>query len=801
MAYGLPDNLWIGLLVMAIIILALLWKDKISKSSGGGGKTKTTPDGPEFNSIEHRPVNPDPGQEVNFKADYTANASIKKYWFKVDGKKRDTTITGGSLKTGPLTLDEGSYSYKAYVKDENGKDSTIGSSFSVNSGRTLEGPIFEVGEEWGDDVVVLVAKAETRSADNISLTEIAVEGVGQSENKGPEARIEVPANPGKTYSYTAETIDSNDLTAEVEGELRIPRNPSSLAVTANYEIINEVGGNVRIWSEVTEYSNEIRETSIHFRPEGAGEDDWVSEVSKGDIRAEIPPEDRENLRDGVYEIRAHAEDVENNEATDTATFRLGNEGGGGNTPEGDYPELVRIINQSSSNSLGDLGGFRGDEEVMTLLEQILEKVDGAGGDIRGPGMDAYQLLFALNSLGVDLDGGDNQQIVDELRMIRQQMDSGGMSQNELENALKNVLNDVFGQDLQSVIQDLDLGNGFDEDAIVRAIENKDIDFSEVTDRLDRLEQTVSQIQGQGGDISDFEQKLDNIESAVIDLKADNQTYQDLKTEIEALREEGVDVNLDMNDPLIIKLVEDIEASENPQAERERTIQIIRQEQVLTRRVLVQILGKNAPDKQSGGQGNKNEEDNSNGMSDEGTKVKKFDQKELNSLEDDINALSKFVDDFDQLDFQKAKNLKDEIEKEVNSIQSELNDVHNQAELFTSLVDDINDWSEGGKSKQDMIDEIENSYKHENKIREELKDIHNKMSEIRRKVKEVEDLCTQFNEVLGVSENEFSSTVDSITEDMHRMDNLIEHVNEYLQGHREGQGGEYIPDEIIGESPR
>ena len=656
MAYGLPDNLWIGLLVMAVIILALLWKDKISKSSGGGGKTKTTPDGPEFNSIEHKPVNPDPGQEVNFKADYSANASINKYWFKVDGKKRDTTITGGSLKTGPLTFEEGSYSYKAYLKDENGKDSSIGSSFSVNSGRTLEGPKLKVKEEWGDEKVVLVAKAESRSADNISLTEIAVEGVGQSENRGPEARIEIPVNPGQTYSYNAETVDSNDLTAEVEGEITIPRNPSSLAVTANYEIINEIEGNVRIWAEVTEYSNEIEKVRVQYRPEGAGEDAWVTKDTENDIRAEINQED---LSKGIYEVRAIARDSEENRATDTITFSLG-DSEGRDGPVGDYPELVRIINQNSSNSIGDLGGFRGDQEVMALLEQILEEVDGSGGDIRGPGMDAYQLLFALNSLGVDLDGGDNQQIVDELRRIRQQMGSGGMSPNELENALKNVLHDVFGQDLQSLIQGLDIGDGFDEDAIVRAIENKDIDFSEVTDRLDRLEQTVSQIRGQGGNVNDVEQKLDDIESAITELKADDQIYQGLMAEIEALRSEGVKINLDMNDPLIIKLVEDIQNSSNPQAERTRILQAVRREGVLTRRTIMMLLDR---DDKSGGKGNKNRRLTFSGM---GWKQEVGGElNHLHQLEGMLDKMEKF-EDREIVELKRIKKLTVATEKALNT---------------------------------------------------------------------------------------------------------------------------------------
>lgn len=766
MAYGLPDNLWIGLLVMAVIILALLWKDKVSKSTGGTG-TETTPDAPSFDSIEHRPVNPDPGEEVNFKADFTANASISTYWFKVDGRKRDTTNTGSSLKTGPLTFEEGNYSYKAYVKDENGKPDSIGSSFSVNSGRTLEGPELKIKEEWGDEIVTLVARAQPRSADEIEMTEIAVDGVGESENRGPEARIELPAEPGAEYSYKAETVDSNDLTAEVEGELIVPRNPSPLSVKANYKIMDPVEGNVRIWAEVTEYSHEIEKVRIEFKPEEAGEDDWTWNDEEEQIRSEINTENTTNLHDGIYEVRATARDVENNRVTDSTTFTIGQEGGGGSRDE--YPELVRVINQFSSNDFGSMGGFQGDQEVMAILEQILEQVDSSGseGETRRVGMDAYQLLFALNALGVDLDGDDTQDIVNELRMIRQEMDTGGMSGDELENSLRTVLHDVFGQDLQSVIEGLELEAGFDEEAIVEALESRDIDLSQVTDRLDNIEQAVQEIEAQGGDMSDVEQKLDDIESAVRELQVDDQIFQDLTGEIQALRNEGIQVNVDMNDPLIIKLVEDIQHSGNPRAERRRILQTIRREGVITRRLLIQLLGEDATDPdESGGEGNKNEQTDLMDMSELDDDVAQ-EVKDLKQAHDQMKEVVRLT--------QQIERAESEIDDDIEHIINDLKKARKYDNLIMKYENDELSWTQFKQQLQDMgheggLGELKGIIED---ARHALEDYLNDVGSFQKEVANLEEFAERHREhVEKVSENSQSmrdtiEILDSLKQEIRR----------------------------------
>lgn len=792
---------------MAVIILALLWNDRISRSSGGsrGGGGSSSNDGPSVSM--RRPGKTTVGEDFELRGSYDAgDGSISGYSLTINGRDitdRISTFSGGTFAADSIEVpDVDTVECDIQVSATYG---TADDSISFNPTRPSEpdGPDLEVDVETedadpGEDNGAVTITADPVPGDNpIQETVVELPDFGASDSSTGNSTASLRKtgiSPGEGYRYVAQTTDGETPPVDKTGTFRIRgHHEGNLEVEASHEVVDPDNGEARIWAEVVSAPAEIEGTSIKVRPIGGEEDDWRGDSTESN-RTEIAKE----FLPGTYEYEGVAATMDRRD-TDRGTFQIGEEGEG--SGEG-YPELVRIINQNTNNNLGDLGGFQGDEDVMGILEQILEQVDSSGsdGETARVGMDAYQLLLAMNALGADLDGDDNQEIVAELRQIRQQMGDGGMSSDDLENALRAVLQDVFGQDLQGVIEGLDLADGFDEDAIVDAIENKDMDLSEVTDRLDNIEQAVAQIQSQGGDLGDVEQKLDGIESAVRDLQVDDQIFQDLTAEIRSLRNEGIQVNVDMNDPLMIKLVEDIQHSGDPQAERQRMLQRIRQEGTITRTLLIQLLGDDLDD-ESGGTGNKNPQSTSDDMADEGTKVVKFDEQELKSLEEDVDALSQFVDDFDQLDFQRARNLKNDIENQVNNIQSELNDVHDQAELFTSLVEDMNDFTKGAKNKQDIIDEIENSYQHENKIREELKDIHNKMSEIRRKVKEVEDLCTQFNKVLGVSENEFSSTVDSITDDMHRMDSLIEHVNDYLQGHREGQGDEYIPDEVLGEAPR
>jgi len=809
MAYGLPDNLWIGLLVMAVIILALLWKDKISK---GNSKPTPEPDGPSVSMTEvSKNSSHTVGETFALKGTYDAgDSSIRRKSLTMNGRDISSKIeswSNGTFRTSRIEIPEVE-KIKCKIKVE----TRIGDAFDdhvfdPSPPSEPDGPGLDLsvettntapGQENGSAVVTaspIIGDAE------ISRTEVRVPNLGKSESSAGnnDCVLSLSNLPAGEYQAIAETSDTNKNSASDTENFEIEVMETDLRVEASYNVVSHDSGEVELRAEVVEASADIIGTTIKMREKN----DWDSEDDGWDgnhSETSLVEYQREGLEDNVYEFEGKTEDEFGNIDTDRGTFEIGVSGGPGGSID-DLPEGVQGIFQNTNNNFNGV--------PPQYLEVIRDIIDQTGGrDQRGDvtqkvGMDAYQLLLALSTLEPDLTGDDNSQILAELKTIRQEVGQDQISPDELENALRNVMQDVFGQDLQGVIQGLDLGNGFDEQAIVQAIEDKDvdIDLTQVTNRLDNIEQAVNQVQSQGGDMSNVEQKLDDIESAVRDIRVDDQIYQDLTQEIQALRNKGLQVNIDMNDPLIIKLVEDIERSGNPQAERRRILQAIRGEGVLTRRLLIRLLGDEEQDDESGGTGNKNPENEDSGMADEGTKVKKFDAQELKSLEEDIDALSDFVKDFDQLDFQKARKLKNEIEKEVNNVEQELKDVHDQAELFTNLVDDINDWSQGGKNKQDIIDEIENSYKHENKIREELKDIHNKMSQIRRKVKDVEDLCTQFNEVLGVSENEFSSTVDSITEDMHRMDNLIEHVNEYVQGHREGQGDEYVPDEVLGGSPR
>ena len=644
MAYGLPDNLWIGLLVMAVIILAILWNDKVSKSNGRKRK-KDDDEGP---SVSMRKTGSTTvGEEFALRGSYDpGDGSISDYSLTMNGRDisgKVTSWSGGTFATDTIEVpDVDTVECDVQVSATYG---TADDSISFNPSRPPEpdGPELEVevdtqNADPGEDNGAVTVRARPTPGDNpIQETQVELPDFGVSDTSTGNSTASVRQTgipPGDGYRYIARTTDGETTPVEKTGTFDIEGHPTgNLRVEASHEIVDPDTGEVRIWAEVVSSPVEVQGTTIKFRPVGA--EDWRGDSSDSD-RVQVT----EEFSPGTYEYEGLAVDVNEDRDTDRGTFQIEGEGGGGGSRD-DYPELVRIINQNTNNNLGDLGGFQGEEEVMSILEQILEQVDSSGsdGETARVGMDAYQLLFALNALGVDLDSSDNQQIVAELRQIRQQMGGGGMSSDELENALRTVLHDVFGQDLQSVIQGLDLGDGFDEDAIVQAIEDKDIDLSQVTNRLDNIEQAVTQIQSQGGDLGDVEQKLDDIESAVRDLQVDDQIFQDLTAEIRSLRNEGVQVNVDMNDPLIIKLVEDIQHSGDPQRERRRILRAIRREGRLTRTLLVSLLG------ESGGEGNKNGEEDNSGMAteipayDEFRKLKNESDRELNQFHQAMEQLA------------------------------------------------------------------------------------------------------------------------------------------------------------------
>jgi len=459
MANGLPEGLWLPILIMVIIILGLLWNDRISKSKGKSSRSKssssdsteTTPPGPKFTSIVHRPVNPDPGEEVKFRAEYEAEADIDSYWFKVDGNKRDASISSSALETGPHTFEKGSYNYEAYIRDENGKSRSISSSFSVDSGETREGPTMSISEEWGDDFVTLKAEAH-RGSSPIKKTVMSVDGVGEQEGEN-SASIDLPAEPGRVYEYHAWAVDKHDMRTENSGKITIPENPSTIAVKADYEVLSHADGKVKVWAQVTEHSGEIKETKIAYRladpKHRNGEDKWTGAVKQeGSPHAE---KIHENLPQEKYEIKAEATEIidgKENVASDFNTFEIGVPGTGHGDILQDIPENARAIFQNTNNNFNGVS-----RQNFQLMRRILQEVagqDNVGDDLEEVSNLFRRLMENLNTIN-EQNRLYNQLVYEELRNLVQETrnSDASISEEEWENKIRSIVEEVVERKLET----------------------------------------------------------------------------------------------------------------------------------------------------------------------------------------------------------------------------------------------------------------------------------------------------------------------------------------------------------------
>lgn len=749
MAYGLPDGLWLPLLIMIVIILALLWKDKISRSSGGGGGGgSTTPTRDEGPSVSMRKRGSSTvGEEFSLRGRYdSGDGSISNYALTMNGRDITgmiSTWSNGRFETEPMEVpDVDTVDCEIQVRATYGQaDDSI--EFNPSSREEPEGPTLEVDVETEDadpgedNGAVTVTATPIRGDNDVQRTYLQLPDFNREDTSTGSDDVEIRQEgiPAGEYRYRAETTDGVTEPVGKANTFRIrSHHEGELEVVADHDFVDRTEGRVRMWAEVDFSSTDVEYTKIGFRrfedggdisPDEFGEDRLRGDIQRGSDRVEVT----EDLDPGEWVYIGMAE-TSADQAIDTGGFEIEGEGGGRDGPGDGHkgtPEFIRVINQNTSNNLGN-PGFQNDGEVVNLLEQIFQEVKTSEGDQEATGfaMDAYQLLFALSALQPDLTREDNSEILNKLEMIREAVETGQISPDQVENSVRTGLNEVFGQDLQNGLQNLEV-DGLDEQAIVQAIrDDNQVDIDALAERVSNIEQTVDQIQSQlGREHSDTERILEEIKSAIRDTQVD-------------------------------------------------------QEQTDRRREAINPVDSD----ESGGEGNKNQKTGKLYMPDD--QVDQFSKQELKSLEEDIEALSEFTNDFDDLNFQDAVELKQNIEEEVAQIQSELEDVAEQAKLVTNLYDDIdNSWSASeGKPKEEIINEIETAHDHENVLRKELQDIHERMRDVRNKVNDLENLCKQNNEILGASADEFSASVKSIAEDMKKLDKLLQVINQHLRGFRE-----------------
>ena len=373
------------------------------------------------------------------------------------------------------------------------------------------------------------------------------------------------ASDSKTFSGTQKTVDDGPT------------------VLINHEIVDESNGVVEIEASAEAGTSPVVGTAIKL----SRGNKVVTDESRDSDYCRIKPK---NLPEGNYVIDAMARDENSLTDEKTETFRL----------ESDRPEVPRGPGGPGSGMPGIFNpqieaspeiNLNVPEEALEVLQGIIGDLDGSGEVSQEVGMEGYQILMAMHMLQQDLDGQDNQAIVNELEMIRQSMDQGQVSAGELESSLRTVLHDVFGQDLQDVLQGLEV-NGLDEDAIVQAIRDNEVDTGPLVARLSNIEQAIDQVSSQGGgDFQDLERKLDQIEDAVRDTQLDEDMMQKFISQLQGLGSEGVDVDVDAttDEAVLMRLMDDIQSSQDPDVEMNEVLEVIREQGRLNRELLRELI--------------------------------------------------------------------------------------------------------------------------------------------------------------------------------------------------------------------
>ena len=348
--------------------------------------------------------------------------------------------------------------------------------------------------------------------------EINGEDVGIRERRGNTflsnpAEVQEGENTLKA-SITTDVGTKTDSKTFPAGQ-RISDDEEGPTVLVSYEKIDEANGHVRIEAEGHRGSSPVVETAISL----STRERTVGGNSENGDYCEF---EAEGLPPGNYVIDAVARDDNNltNEKTETLTIEDTSGTGPGETtgPGGSgrgssgMPNIFNPQIEASPEINLDVP-----EEAISILQDIVGEVDreASGNVSQEVGMEGYQVLMAMHMLQNGLDGEDNQQIVGELERIRESMGSGNVSADSLESSLRSVLHDVFGQDLQDILEGLEV-EGFDEEAVARAVRDNNVDLEPLAGRLSDIEQAVRELESQGTDLSDIEARLDTIEEAVED---------------------------------------------------------------------------------------------------------------------------------------------------------------------------------------------------------------------------------------------------------------------------------------------
>ena len=695
-AYGLPEDLWIWILVLAVIILAFLWKDKISSGSGGGGSSTTTTTDDDPPSVRMSLVEDKPKKGGTFR------------------------LTGG-YDSGDATI-----STKNLKMEYDGEDKPIDLS-SWGGGSFSAGP-----EDVPDaDKVTCTIYVSTRYGEDKDI--VSFRPTEPGEPAGPTLNVEVT------------TKDADE--SEANGEVKITASPTEGDASIKGTVVDAGGVG---------------------QQEKSGSADCVFEQDG------LPP--------GDYPFMAATEDRNGKTEEVERTFTIGvkeKDGGGGSRGGGPGGFLL------NNNQNEIINEFNVPAEMIELLKQIIDQTDQkAGGDVtQEVNMEGYHLLLAMHMLQNDLDSGDNQQVISLLQDINNELQSNQLSADDLENSLRAVLHQVFDQDIEGVLEDLDISGDFDEDRIVQAIQNNDVDIGPLVNRLSNIENAIQQLQNQGGgDFSDIEAKLDQLVTAVKDSKMDEDMMQQFISQLGDLQSKGVDVDIgdvgnnngaDVDNLMMMRLMDDVREKDNPGREMDEILEVIREQGRLNRELLRELIEK---EEDGGGPSNKNPDSQNGSMSqvDEVEyRIAEDTKKEIEELEQAFRGLEKLEED-EREELQITQHVEEDVEKLVGLLKDVRKHEHKIEQLLSNEITQ-GEWQKVGK--------------HEEKIQSDLKEARAYLEDFMESIANIEDLYKDNDQVLSQLEDlkdEVVTQQDELSDLDSKLQDTVQEMKNYRQQSKASQ---------------
>lgn len=411
---GLPHGLLIPLLVMAAIILAILWRDKVSDGgNGGGGGTTTTERDPRITAHHETPEGDEIGESFyvtgRFNSGSADNYDIEA---ELNGSGVGVTTNGNNYRTGEVNVREEN-EYEVQISTSVGEDTASG-SFSGREETPPEEdqpPRVRVTQQNVDDEnreVALRAEAEAGEQNTSIQATGFVKMLHQESgrgfeydqnpqnspyiNRGDEFLYEDDGLAPGTYHYTAWTVDGNGNADTYTDSFQIepPEGPGG---GRGVGVGVGVGGGAGGEGTPIIYNPQILESRAGDLPEGfltaieelaaairdnSGSDEVTVELGEeleGLVAAieNLGGEGNIDIEQVVEELRNIRMEIESN-SVDLSTL------------EGQIAELISTVEEQSG---------LGDEERQFYI-RILDKLDDLEGEIgSSPELDDLEDLIEI----------------------------------------------------------------------------------------------------------------------------------------------------------------------------------------------------------------------------------------------------------------------------------------------------------------------------------------------------------------------------------------------------------------------